>query len=550
MDSNRCSAVALAAVLLAFGGVGCGGGGGGSASDAGNGQEDSAPPADAGQTDAARGADATPDAPSDAPTESQADSETDAPVDAGTPVDCGSVAPVGKQIVASASALVLYGGGVTSDGYVFYDDTIAQIVYAVPVAGGTPSSLGGVTSQSGTFRLNGGKAALYLPAATNPATEVAPLSVWSAATGAKVISTNAFAEDSFYYEYDVSGDGSYVGYYESNGPTATLTVSAGDGTNPKTLVEDVDPFSNQYCSPMVEFVGDTLVAFYCLAPSDAGTDGGVGELTVTSFSPPDFAPVPIVTFPAPSANAPLGAPYPPDPNLTELFVSVPTGGLALYPIAGGAPTVIDAAGTGGGYTPSGAIVYSTTAGAVVLDPGPDGGAPQTVVKSGVGALLTLSADGNWLQTATQGNGQFFNIDLLSLAAGTLTTEWPSASAYPTGFTPDSKYETFETNFPANFGITSFDFEASPVAGGAPAKVFSGAGSLAFTTGSKIVAATHPNATTGSTDIDSFDLSNSTNSTLVSQADPNFFYVGSSNQIVYTWHCAPTSGSGVWTVSAP
>jgi len=188
------------------------------------------------------------------------------------------------------------------------------------------------------------------------------------------------------------------------------------------------------------------------------------------------------------------------------------------------------------------------------DGGPsDGGTSVTLVPQGVVAPLTLSPDGKWLQIASVTNGSLTNMNLASATTpGPLTNVWPQATAYPPlGFSADSKYEAFGTNYPMNFGITNFDIEASPVSGGAATKVLTSAGTLAFTTGSKLVTNVNATATTGSADIESVDLANpAAASTLVTQADPNFFYASTSNQVFYTWYCAPTSASGVWVVPAP
>ena len=135
--------------------------------------------------------------------------------------------------------------------------------------------------------------------------------------------------------------------------------------------------------------------------------------------------------------------------------------------------------------------------------------------------------------------------------GSLTQVWTQTNASAFGFSADSKYETFATNIPTTFGIQTFDFYASPVAGGTPTKILTSAGTLTFTTGSKLVTNTNVDKSTGSADIEDLDLANpGAATTLVTQADPNFFYAGGPKKVVYTWYCAPNTTAGVWAVDAP
>jgi hypothetical protein len=543
MDRNTSRTIAVALTLAgAAGFAGCGSSNAASTTDAGSVQEASTMDVSQPETGPVEAG------PSDAGA-----SDVAAP-------DCGATAPSGKQIVASTAPLVLQGGGVTSDGYAFYVDSNTEILYAVSAAGGSPTSLGSMTSQSGTFYLNGGKTALFLPKAAGPTTELAPLSAWSEATGASVISTSAFAYDSYDYTYDDSQDGSYVAYFAStDSTTAALTVSTTDGKTQRALVSNID-LTNQDCSPIVQFDGDTIVAYYCLAAPlpDSGIDGSAaGKLTIASFAVTSafdsIAQVTLVELPAPTDNTPLQYPDAVSPDGTRLLV-VDTAGLELYPVAGGAPTMIDPNGTGGGFVPSGSVIYGTTSGGVNLYSVADGGAPLVLASGGVPYLLTLSPDGNWLQIAenVSSSGQLTDIWLQSTTTpGGPTQVWGQATASAIGFSADSKYDAFATNLGTNFGQTSFDLNTSPVSGGASTKIITSAGHLAFTTGSKLVTNTNPSATTGAADIEAINLANpGAASTLVTQADPNFFYASGSNKVVYTWYCAPNATAGVWTVDAP
>jgi VCBS repeat-containing protein len=478
--------------------------------------------------------------------------------------DCGTIPPVGKQIVASTDPLALLGQGLTSDGYAFYEDTNTQVLYAVPAAGGSPSNLGSMTSQGRTFYLNGGKAVLFLPEASNVNTGLAPLSAWTAASGPAVISTGAVSfYDAYAYSYDVTLDGTKVLYFASTDSlTATLTVSSIDGKTQTKIAQNID-LTNEYCVPMAQFTKDTVVAYYCLAAptTDAAVgDAGVGALTIASFASPAYNQVTLVTVPAPTATTPLYNPAPVSADGTKLLLSPYQGlsDLALYPIAGGAPTTVDPSGVQGGFLPTGDIIYTTQSGALmsyaVTDAGVGDAGAALALATDVGGLLALSPDGKWLQVMNA-EDQYYLTNLFLASAttpGTLTTLWSATSAEALGFTMDSKYEAFATNVSTNFGSSNFDLQASEVSGGgAPTKILTSAGGFAFTTASKLVINVNGNAVTGNADIEAIDLSDPTAaSTLVTQADPSFFYAPGPKQILYSWNCTPTAAAGVWTVSAP
>ena len=561
MDSHLSRALLAAAaagtaLALAVGGglAGCGSSSGGAAPDGGGSMPDSSTdsgPTESGPTDGANEA-----ASSDGATDA-ADSGSDAGSDAAY-LDCGKVPPTGTQIVASTEPIVLQGGGVTSDGYAFYENTTTQVLYAVNTAGGAPTSLGTNTAQGATFYRNGGKAVLFMPVPGDPMTSIGTLDAWSAASGKTTISTSMLGLDSYNYNYDVTRDGAYVAYVSFNGSGGAIEVSTIDGATQGVLTANID-FSNEYCLPFTQFVGNTLLVYYCvlIAPPDSGVSDSSLQIASFPITSSNFGAVPqtnIVNLPAPSAGDPLQAPYAVSPDGTKLLVAQATG-LFLYPIAGGPPTLIDANGLGGAFTSSGDVVYQTSSGGLNrYSAAADAGAPLTLDSTGVRYLLSVSPDGNWLQTGQNVNSTGSAIDIWLASAttpGSLTQVWSQTTALPIGFSSDSKYETFGTNFPSNFGIETFDFYSSAVSGGTPQKLLTAAGTLAFTTGSKVVVNTNVDTATGSADIDAIDLSNpGAAATLVAQADPEFFYTASSNKVVYTWYCAPTSTAGLWTVAAP
>ncbi len=460
---------------------------------------------------------------------------------------CGTKPPTGTQLVASAHPLVVL--SLTGDDHAVYEDLTTQELYAVATGGGMPSDIGKMTSQGRTVWSHG-SSVLYLPIAADPSTSVAPISSWTAAAGTSVISKSAVAVDSYYYTYDASKDGQYVAYFATtDAMTATLTVSTIDGKTQTPLVPNIDLTDQSCFPPAVQFVNDTVVAQYCLIPvptADAGTPPETAS--IAAFTAPAFTAVTLGSTFTPSAG-----PVTVDPTgKLALLVSPSGSGLSLYPLAGGIPALVDANGVSGLFTTTGDILYTTTSGSLVRYTASTA-MMTTLVTSGVAIPFDVSPDGNWVQTASKQNTTTGLTDL-SLASATtpgpLTSIVKTTTASPEGFTADSKYSVFGTNFPMDFGPVTYDLESSTTAGGAASKVLSVASGALFTAGSKLVCNTNQSKATGAADIVSIDLSSTAPpTTLVTQADPNLFLT-STGLVVYSWYCNEGGMAGVWTLTAP
>jgi hypothetical protein len=213
---------------------------------------------------------------------------------------------------------------------------------------------------------------------------------------------------------------------------------------------------------------------------------------------------------------------------------------------------VDAMGVAGLFTPSGDILYTNSSNALMRY------ATATMVatplSTGVVLPLDLSPDGNWLQAASGQNPSSGLFDLFLVSA---TTPGPAervvntTSCQPFGFTADSNYSLFGTNFPTNFGWATYNLQASKTTGGgAPSKVLAAVGGALFTTGSKVVSNTNQSKSTGAADIVELDLSTTAApKTLVSQADPNLFQT-STKAVVYSWYCDENAQAGVWMLTPP
>jgi hypothetical protein len=479
-----------------------------------------------------------------------ASAATDGAVDAGpgeAGPDCGSTAPTGTQVVASTDPLVVF--KMTSDDHIVYEDLTTQEIYAVPAAGGKPSDIGKMTSQGGTIWTHG-VSVVYLPSAADPQTSIAPLSMWTPSGGTSVISKSIIAVDAYDYTYDGSKDGQWVAYYATNhDQPATLTVSTSDGKTQTPLVPGVDLTDQSCFPPAVQFVDDTLIAQYCIIPS--ANDAGVTPpetATIVAFTAPSFAPVVMGTTFQPPAG-----PVQVDPKVTVALLPSPSGtGLSLYPLAGGSPVTVDPNGVSGFFTPTGDILYTTTSGALMRYVAASG-MTTPLVPSGVLAAFDLSPDGNWVQAANKQNSTTGLTNLLLASAttpGAATSIVSTTTASAEGFTADSAYSLFGTNFPMDFGAVTYDLNASKTSGGAPAKVLSVAGQVLATGSSKLVCGTNQSKTTGAVDMVGVDLSTTAGpTTLVTQTDPNLFLT-STNQVVYSWYCNENAMAGVWTLTPP
>jgi hypothetical protein len=466
--------------------------------------------------------------------------------DGSTTMGCGAIPPSGTQIVAAPSQLVVQ--GLTTDGkYVFYVDTGKQTLSAVPVAGGQPAMVGPYTI-SGGITLRAGGAAYFSSASMT--TNIGALQAWTPGTGGVQISNNVTLAGGF----DMSPDGSLVAYFAAAGTdatTGTLTVSTADGKTQTPLVMNVDvancPANAQFVQPSPS-APPVLLAAYC--PKSAGDGGapGTGQPeTIAAYAGAAFTQTVIGTFN--SMNVPYFMPV--DPKGTQMLLAGQSGGLALYPIAGGAPKTVDANGVSGTAqfaSDAGDIVYSTSGGAVNRYSATTG-TTTALLATGNYALQTLSKDGTWMQLSQNVDPMTGGTDVFlasATTAGMATSLWPMLTASASGFTSDSKYEFFAT---AGAMAMTSDLYSSPVSGGAPSKLATIAGAVALP-GSVIAIADNYTMSSGTADIEVVDMSNPTaKKTLVTQADPNL-NVAATNQIVYSWYCQLNSMAGIWVAPPP
>src|SRR6185503_15989833 len=140
--------------------------------------------------------------------------------------------------------------------------------------GSTPTTIG---TSDDRIALMGAAVVVWTGAA-----RVAPLTVWTAANGVKVLgmTSNAFATT-----VAVSPDGSRMLYFDGVDPppartSGTLFIANTDGTGQKELATSV-ALNTPGCAPVVAFGGNTAAAAaFCIAvptPEGGAPDGGTSD---------------------------------------------------------------------------------------------------------------------------------------------------------------------------------------------------------------------------------------------------------------------------------
>jgi hypothetical protein len=469
---------------------------------------------------------------------------------------CPTPGPQGTQLATSTAQLVL--SGVTSDGYAVYSDPASYTVFAVPVAGGTPVTVGMVDASQYVYVAGRG---VFFSSKYSTMTGAGTFAFWTAAGGAHVLSTDAAVGVG-----DIAADGSYVAYIDgASTPSGTLMVMSGDGAKKMQLATGIAVSSGAF----VQFSGPNVIAAYSpVASVDAGAadggaaDGGGGPgFTVATFTGASFTQAVL------SANADFS--FAANPSGGPVLVSGPAG-LVAYPITGGTGTPIDGTavggsgigvlGQGGLLTKDGNNVVYAVAGGLLRRSPVSAPAPVTLVPSGINGVLALSPDESWAlsfqsQILDMSTGTYLS-DVYLASASTPGAASPlltvtSGAVYGSAFTADSKYALFfsgNSNFVGDFVV------AAAGASSTPKTVAQNAWLVAATTGSKVILGdsySMSGGVNGTVDLESVDVSNPTGkTTIVAQADANFALTPASDKLVYTYGCGQGANAGVWVMPVP
>jgi hypothetical protein len=541
------------------------GGTGGSGGTGGTGGTAGAPSKDAGPVDAST------DAPS-------GDAAPDKIADTGATLPDGSVPPSGTQLVPGSVTV----RGVTSDNYAVYSDDTTGTLNVIPLAGGSATIIG---SADDRIAIRGTAVVSWVGSA-----RVSPLSVWTAAHGTKALSASSYANAA---AISTSPDGAHVLYFDGVDTARTrgdLFIAGTNGTGQKLLVAGV-ALNNTACAPVLAFGGNAAAgAAFCVAtvlpdggtadagpteagPIDAGSidadgatldadiDGAILDVGTLDAPAPDAGSAPSAVVQAYSGTGwtVVNIATNVDPRIamaptgTTVLVSAPAGLLA-YPVAGGAPTTIDAAGGFGSFTNDGlSVIYTTPANALkrstVVSP-----SPVTLATSGIAGLRAKSPDEKWVLGYTSlATGDLSDLYLASATvAGTPTTLSTAVTAGlfgSDGFTADSSRAIYYTDIDPNAGIGNF-FAVNPT-GGTPVALGTNVWLHYAGTGAKVAFNDNYDGSLDTADIRVADTSQSAPPKLVvSLAHADFFVAGSKDKVVYAWKYLTGSMAGLWVTPMP
>ncbi len=471
-----------------------------------------------------------------------------------TGVSCTAmVMPQGKQVVTSLTDTVQ---GVTSDGQIIFYDGNTMKLNAVPVAGGTPAVIGGWDkSQSLIFTSN--KVALYWNGATQTTQPHGALGVYTAAGGAQTLGMASLFGAPGGGNIDVSADGSLVLYTDNvTASTTEIWLAGSDGSNKTKIVPTASIGTN--CVPVLRFAGTTPIVAYCTAQPDAGTTlsatvaayTAAGQVSQTFTSGDAF-----YGFSVGSAGSTWSVEY------------VTSAGMYVEAVGGTAPTLIDAKGAGGIFTHAGTdVIYFENDGSLWRSPIATP-APAEVATGPYAGTLALSSDDKWVETFRSQNSTTFFTDMYLMSttpgadggnAPTTLTSMTTGANFGDAFTADDSHALFFPNVVMSGSagyVGAYDtFPLPPPTGMMPKTIAQNVWEEFATSGAKTLYNDNyaPNAGfAGAADIEAVDLAGTAAATtLVSQADANFFVTADKKTIVYSWSACPGSKGGIYTLAAP
>lgn len=453
----------------------------------------------------------------------------DADVSDGTR-DTGCGATVLDAAEAGAGPTKLLDGnlglvGVTADGYAVVRESTTTAIKVVSLAGCGAETIVG---SSDTVVIVGRVVfAWHDPDAT---TLFPKLTVWTSANGAKDVATSS---DPSYAS--ATDDGALIAFTDhasifSGDEYAEIKTAKTDGTASKIVVLKT-AFSSGGCQTGGAFAGTRLVTSHCVMPS---ADGGTITQQLSSIDPVS------------GTLAKLGdgvSAWSADKAGTKVFMISGAGAGSIIPIAGGAPTAIDADVAEGKLLSDGSgVVYWTNAGALRHSTVIGTPAKTTLVASGVKSLYGLSPDDKWVLYGKTDDDR--NISSTTVA-GSPPTPLLTTGTLPAGsdFTADSSRALFIGSLSSVTGLGAFKSRAitdSVIATHGSTEVWT----KWATTGTRVVF--NDKTDKGTSDIKVVDTAKSDAPTLVvAGAHSEMFLDPSKGKVVYT-----LPSGGVWVAAIP
>jgi hypothetical protein len=519
---NRSHLALFAASLM----VGCSGGSDDNGGDLDAGS-DSSSHADARSDGASNNGDAAAlDASDGGATDAIADDGSDDAPD----IDSGS--PIGTRIQSGAARL----RGVTRDDFAVYSNAAGD-VFAAPVAGGSAVKITTIVEPAQVTIA--GKAVFVWPT-FNPSNFVGALTVWTAASGAKTLTTTSLVDQAA-----ASADGAYVIYsanLNGSGTFGDLVLSKSDGTGAVTLVSGNDFDS---CTPILGFAGGYAVATHC---ETAAPDGSTPPKTLSSYLLPAGTKTDLLNDVGFFWNA--------DDSGSKIFTATAAGDGKVVPVTGGAATAIDTSVASGLISGDGTTVfYRTSASALKRSPVASA-APIALQSTGVAIVRGISSGEGFLMFASKRDS---STDLTDLFLASLVTPGPAVplvttttgAVYGDRFTSDATRALYYSAVDDVSQIGTL--QALPVAGGNATTLGQAVWRNRASTGAKVVFNdnfTPLGDTPGRADLRVVDLAQSAAPTLLApQADVEFALAASRTKVVYTWNVTTAKG-GLYVAPVP
>jgi hypothetical protein len=424
----------------------------------------------------------------------------------------------------------------TSDGWAIVSDKKAKTVSAVNIAtGATQLVLSTPVISAGSV---GTTAYLWHDAVGT--TAYAQLTAWSVASGAKLLSANAWNGGNFWQ--GVSRDGQHIAYWNGvDAATDALTVDNPAHTAPQVLVK-----ASNVCFRFAKYVSvgaARVVAGYCTVPPA----GGASDKLAVSYNLSNGTSVTLGTNVRPGVGV--------DPSGTRALVRSFDGSGSLVALDGSSRATVDASVQQALFFGDG-VEMAFTSSDGKLKRICTSGVPE-VMQIGVAGLYWMSYDSSAIayyttQDPNSGNG---DVRIASTAvAGSSLIVNADGSAQFTGFTVDNKQALFYNAVDGAGHVGTFT--AMPLAGG-PGRV-PGTGQSAvwsdwqLTGGRTLFSDQYAPATATTPErisIELVDLSTTAPAkALAPNADLAFMVSTDLSTLVYTTS-DPTTG-GLYTVAIP
>lgn len=433
--------------------------------------------------------------------------------------------------------------GITSDGWAIVTDLKNKTTNAVNIATGVAQVILPTTIIAGSTPISptlGPTVTLWHdPIGT---TGYAQLTVWSAAAGAKLLSTNAWYGNSTYGGMGlqhVSRDGQHVFYYASvDAATDALTVD-----NPAHTASQVLAKVSNACVRNPKYVNrgtPRIVTISCAAGSTAKS--------ITAYNLTNGTSVVLQT----PARGPFGL----DPTGNRAFVNDTAGNASFVTLDGTTRTAVDSNVVSNLFFSDGVeMVYTTGDGKMKRIC--SSGVPDVIQSSGVAGLWWMSYDSTLVAYYTTQDPNSLNADIRitsTVAEGAPLVVNADGLAQFTGWTVDNKFALYYNAVDATGNVGTFT--TLPLAGGpgrAPGVGQSAVSSDWQLTASKTIFNDQYVAATGTTPehvaLKVVDLATSNPATqLVANADRTFVVTADLSTLVYT--TSDPAAPGLYTVAIP